>query len=444
MPSELSCGTKRPEPTSCFQLYSLMNPAQEVVITGVGVVAPNGVGIEDFWQALVSGRSGVALRERFEDVDLPHRIGAAVKNFAPKKYIKQRKSLKIMCGPIQFGCAAAAMAFEQANFEAGSLNPDRVGTIFGTETFFADPHEVADVFRKCTVDKEYQHERWGAAALREIQPLWMLKYLPNMAASHISIATDARGPSNSICQGEVSGLLSLIEAADLIQRGVVDVVVAGGTGSQMTLTATLFRGVHLLSKRIDDPAQASRPFDRDRDGMVVGEGAGALVLESRERAEKRGANILASVGGWSRGFHQVDKDGFSEDLEYHFRSAVRRANKSIGDIGLVNAHAAGQVNEDRFEAQAIANVFAQTPVVAYKSLFGNLGPGTSMVELIASILTLEKQVVPPTTNCPHVADDCPINVVNSDQLAPTSIGSILKSSYSASGQIASVVIEKVD
>ena len=110
MPSELSCGTKRPEPTSCFQLYSLMNPAQEVVITGVGVVAPNGVGIEDFWQALVSGRSGVALRERFEDVDLPHRIGAAVKNFAPKKYIKQRKSLKIMCGPIQFGCAAAAMA----------------------------------------------------------------------------------------------------------------------------------------------------------------------------------------------------------------------------------------------------------------------------------------------------------------------------------------------
>lgn len=421
-----------------------MNAAQEVVITGVGVVAPNGVGVEDFWQALVAGRSGVALRDRFEDVDLPHRIGAAVKDFLPKKYIKQRKSLKIMCGPIQFGCAAAAMAFEQANFEAGYLAADRVGTVFGTETFFADPHEVADVFRKCTVDKEYQHERWGAAALREIQPLWMLKYLPNMAASHISIATDARGPSNSICQGEVSGLLSLIEAADLIQRGAVDAVVTGGTGSQMTLTATLYRGVHLLSKRIDDPTQASRPFDRDRDGMVVGEGAGAIVLESRERAEKRGATILAKIGGWSRGFHQVDKEGFTEDLEYHFRSAVQRANKSTDDIGLVNAHAAGQVDEDRFEANAIANVFKDTPVVAYKSLFGNLGPGTSMVELIASVLSIKNQIVPPTINCPNVSPDCPINVFNGDQEAPASIDSVLKSSYSASGQIASVVVEKAD
>lgn len=419
-----------------------MNPAQEVVITGLGVVAPNGVGAERFWHALTTGKSGVAPRQRFEDVELPHRIGAAVTDFAPKKYIKQRKSLKIMCGPIQFGCAAAAMAFEQANFKEGYLDPDRVGTVFGTETFFADPHEVADVFRKCTVDKEYQHERWGAAALREIQPLWMLKYLPNMAASHISIATDARGPSNSICQGEVSGLLSLIEAADLIQRKAVDVVVAGGTGSQMTLTATLFRGVNLLSKRINEPEKASRPFDRDRDGMVVGEGAGALVLESREHAEKRGATILAKVGGWSRGFHPVEKDGFVEDLEYHFRTAVQRANKTFDQIDLVNAHAAGMVGEDRMEAKAIESVFGDTPVVAYKSLFGNLGPGTSIVELIASVLSLKEQVVPLTINCPNVASDCPVRVLTDSEQAPTAVNSVLKSSFSATGQIASVVVEK--
>ena len=421
-----------------------MNRAQEVVITGVGVVAPNGVGVEPFWGSLAAGESGVSLRPRFENVDLPHRIAASVSGFEPKKYIKQRKSLKIMCGPIQFGCAAAAMAVEQASYDAGQLDPNRIGTVFGTETFFADPEEVADVFRKCTIDSEYHHERWGDSALREIQPLWMLKYLPNMAASHISIALDARGPSNSICQGEASGLLALIEAADLIQRGAVDAVVAGGTGSQMTLTATLYRGVDMLSQRIDEPKQASRPFDRDRDGMVVGEGAGAIVLESREFAEKRGATILAKVGGWSRGYHPVDEPGFVDDLEYHFRTSVQRANKSPDKIELVNAHAAGAVSGDRVEANAIARVFGQTPVVAYKSLFGNLGPGTSMVELIASTLSIKNQSVPKSVNCPNVADDCPVNVLNEKSAPLESVSSILKSSYSSTGQLASVVIEKLD
>jgi 3-oxoacyl-[acyl-carrier-protein] synthase II len=280
--------------------------------------------------------------------------------------------------------------------------------------------------------------------MREIEPLWMLKYLPNMAASHISIALDARGPSNSICQGEASGLLALIEAADLIQRGAVDAVVAGGTGSQMTLTATLYRGVDMLSQRIDEPKQASRPFDRDRDGMVVGEGAGAIVLESREFAEKRGATILAKVGGWSRGYHPVDEPGFVDDLEYHFRTSVQRANKSPDKIELVNAHAAGAVSGDRVEANAIARVFGQTPVVAYKSLFGNLGPGTSMVELIASTLSIKNQSVPKSVNCPNVADDCPVNVLNEKSAPLESVSSILKSSYSSTGQLASVVIEKLD
>ena len=235
-----------------------MNPLPQVVVTGVGVVAPVGVGADSFWDSLVAGRSGVSLRAGFEDVQLPHRIAASVSGFVGKDYIKPRKSLKIMCGPIQYGCAAAAMAVDQANFAEGVLTQERVGTVFGTETFFADPGEVADVFQKCMVDSEYQHDRWGEFALREIQPLWMLKYLPNMAASHISIAMDARGPSNSICQGEASGLLSLVEAADLIQRGVADVVVAGGTGSQMALVSTLYRGVDSLATTSINP---SRPRD---------------------------------------------------------------------------------------------------------------------------------------------------------------------------------------
>lgn len=419
-----------------------MKPLPEVVVTGAGVVTPIGVGTDPFWDALVAGRSGVSVRAGFEDVELPHRIAASVTNFVGKEYIKPRKSLKIMCGPIQFGCAAAAMAVAEAGFAEGVLNHDRVGTVFGTETFFADPAEVADVFQKCTVDSEYQHERWGEFALREIQPLWMLKYLPNMAASHISIAMDARGPSNSICQGEASGLLSLIEAADLIQRGVADVVVAGGTGSQMALVSTLYRGVDLLSTNINHPEQASRPFDQNRDGMVVGEGAGAIVLESKEFAEKRGANILAKVGGWSRGYHRLDSPGFSADLEYHLATAMGRAQLTAEQIDLVNANAMGTLAGDAQEAIAINNVLGDTPVVAYKSAFGNLGPGTSMVELIASILSIKNQQVPPSLNCSTVADDCPVQVLTEDSPTLTNVSSVLKSSYSATGQIATIVVQK--
>ena len=419
-----------------------MKPLPEVVVTGVGVVTPIGVGADPFWDALVAGRSGVSVRSGFEDVQLPHRIAASVKGFAGKEYIQPRKSLKIMCNPIQYGCAAAAMAVEQASFAEGTLTHERIGTVFGTETFFADPAEVADVFQKCMVDKEYQHERWGEFALREIQPLWMLKYLPNMAASHISIAMDARGPSNSICQGEASGLLALLEAATLIQRGVADVVVAGGTGSQMTLVATLYRGVAMLSNRINEPDQASRPFDQDRDGMVNGEGAGAIVLESKEFAEKRGANILAKIGGWSQGYHRLNSSGFPADLEYHLGTAMKRAGLSAKDIDLVNANASGSLAGDAQEALAIKNVLGDTPVVAYKGAFGNLGPGTSMVELIASILSLKNQQVPPSMNCPNVAADCPVQVLNCDSPQLTRVNNVVKSSYSATGQIATVVIQK--
>ncbi len=279
-----------------------MNSRREIVITGMGVVSPIGVGPEKFWQSLVSGTNGVRVREGFEGAESPFRIAARVQDFDAKQYVKPRKALKIMCEPIQFACAAAAMAFEQAEIDKTTISPDRVGTIFGTESFFANPTEVSDAFQRCLVDGKFDYDRWGEIGIKEIQPLWMLKYLPNMAASHIAISIDARGPSNSICQGEASGLLALVEGADLILRGVADVVVTGGTGSQMEMSAMLTRGCHMLSQRIHDPEHACRPFDRDRDGMVNGEGAGALVLESAEHAKARGAVPLARLAGWSRSF----------------------------------------------------------------------------------------------------------------------------------------------
>ena len=418
-----------------------MKSSREVVVTGLGVVSPIGIGAEAHWESLIRGASGVDVRPRFADFDSPHRIAAAVKDFNPKQFVKPRKALKIMCAPIQYGCAAAMMAVENAGLNQAELSPERIGTVFGTETFFADPSEVADVFRKCTVNKDYQHERWGEFAMREIQPLWMLKYLPNMAASHISIALDARGPSNSICQGEASGLLALIEAADLIQRGACDLVVAGGTGAQMDLTATLYRGTQMLSKRVDSPTEASRPFDQDRDGMVVGEGAGAVILEAAEHAANRSAVPLAKLTGWSRGYHDPQLQGFDETLSYHFRQAVARSGLEADQINLVNANASGSVAADAIEARAIRSTFQDTPVVAHKSNFGNLGPGTSCVELIGSVQAMVTGCVPKTINCNQVASDCPINVVTEKQ-QELPIQHVIKSSFSETGQLAAVVLSK--
>jgi 3-oxoacyl-[acyl-carrier-protein] synthase II len=422
-----------------------MNQTRDVVVSGMGVVSPIGVGIDPFWQSLIDGVSGVRVREAFADTEMPLRIGAPIADFDPKPYVKPRKALKIMCQPIQFGCAAANLAFEDAGFEKQSLeevvNPDRIGTLFGTETFFADPAEVARVFRSCTEDENYQHDRWGEFAMRQIQPLWMLKYLPNMAASHISIAIDARGPSNSICQGEASGLLALIEAADLIKRGIVDVVIAGGTGSQMALTAMLYRGIKNLSSRVSEPEKASRPFDLNRDGMVIGEGSGVLVLESAEHAKKRSANPIAKFAGWSRGFSDPNHVDRKSALQGAMEKAFTDSGVPKEKVGLVSANAHGSKTGDAAEAQAIHSLLGDVPVVAHKSNFGNLGPGTSVVELIGSLLALKNGSIPPTLNFDNPDPDCPVNV--SKEVRPFTGDAILKTSCSETGQMVSVLFEKL-
>ena len=245
-----------------------------------------------------------------------------VENFDARKYIKPRKALKVMCEPIQFGCAAAAMAASDAGLDDFATDPDRIATVFGTETFFADPMETADVFRKCIVDQNYEHSHWGEFAMREIQPLWMLKYLPNMVASHISIALDARGPSNSICQAEASSSLAIIEGMDIIRRGAADIVVVGGTGSRLSLVSMLYRGVQNLSNRVFEPERASRPFDADRDGLVAGEGAGALIIESKQHALNRGAQTYAELVGYSRTHCARDDKRFVEALTQNLNTVV--------------------------------------------------------------------------------------------------------------------------
>ena len=250
----------------------LMDPSRQVVITGIGVVTPIGIGREPFWSALRESKSGVTRLETFAASELPVDFGAQLKDFDAKQYVKPRKALKVMCREIQTACSAAALAVDDAGLNAAETDPDRKGAVFGSQMLYGDINDFNDLFRGSTQDGEFSFYQFGQTFPSRMYPLWMLKNLPNMAACHIAIAQDARGPNNTIVLGEAGSLLALDEAARVIQRDAADVMIVGGTGTRIEITGWIYRGVLNLSQRNDDPAGASRPFDADRDGMVNGEG----------------------------------------------------------------------------------------------------------------------------------------------------------------------------
>ena len=261
-----------------------------MVITGLGVVSPIGIGGKAYWESLQQQRSGVTLLPEMAATDLPVRIGGTIAGFEPKQFVTPRKALKVMSREIQTGFSSAVLAMEQAGMEPGRVPPERMGVIFGAEMLYCEPQDMLAVYRRCMDEGQFRFERWGAAAMSEMYPLWMLMYLPNMIACHIGIAHDARGPNNTICQGDVSSLLALIEAAHIIRRGHADVMIVGGSSSRLSITPMLYRGIHRLSRRNDSPSvrlpavrrHAGRHGQRRRGGGVCA-WKGKTMPESRRR-----------------------------------------------------------------------------------------------------------------------------------------------------------------
>lgn len=394
-----------------------MVQAREVVLTGVGVVSPIGIGNDAFWTSLQQGRSGVRTLPQFQKLGLPIEFGAEIADFESKQYVQPRKSLKVMCREIQTAFAASTLALEDAAFARASVDPDRYGVVLGTEMFYGPLEEMRDVYKACMNDGNFKSDRWGQAAMKEMFPLWMLKYLPNMAACHVGIAQDARGPNNTIVMWEVSSLLALWEAASIIRRGWADVMLAGGSGSKLHLGQMLYRGFDRVSRRNEDPAAAPRPFDAGRDGIVYGEGAALFLLESREHAEARGARVRARLlGHGSSAATGSDLPSRQKAVENAIVAALRAAELTPGDIEFVKAHGASTVEDDIAEARAIAAVLGDTPVTAPSSFFGLLGSGGGAVELAAAVLALEKGEAPRTLNYETPDPACPIRVVHREPL----------------------------
>ncbi|MFM8291569.1 MAG: beta-ketoacyl-[acyl-carrier-protein] synthase family protein [Planctomycetia bacterium] len=418
-----------------------MSSPQDIVITGLGVVSPIGIGCGPFWDALAAGTSGIRPVDLFDSSSLRVRFCGQVPDFDAKHYVRPRKSLKVMSREIQMGFAAADLAMADAGLAAGTLAPERFGVVFGSDMIYADLEDLERAYRRAMVDANFSFPAWAEAIHEELHPLWLLKHLPNMTASHVAIAHDARGPNNSIVLGDVSGLLAIAEAASVIRRGWADVMLTGGTGCRLHPTALVARGDALLSHRADDCRRASRPFDRDRDGLVNGEGAGAILLESRAHAERRGGRIrgrlLAAAARCEPGARRSGVTGSS--LRAAIRAACGAAGLEAAAVGHVNAHGVSTIDMDRAEAAAIRAELGDVPVTAPKSSFGHLGAGGGVVELAASVLGLERGLVPPTLNYETPDPDCPVAVVHREPLAGRP-ATALAVNLCSTGQAAAVAI----
>lgn len=390
-----------------------MRLTTEIVITGVGVVSPIGVGCEEFWHSLLTGRSGVRRLEVLDGAPLPPALGAEVRGFDASRWVRPRKALKVMSRDIQLGFVAAELACQQAGVGPGKLDPDRFGIVFGADLISCELEELAPAYRQCVVNGHFDFSRWGTHALEEMFPLWMLKYLPNMPACHIGIAQDARGPNNSIVLCEVSSLAAVAEAARVLERGAADVMIAGGTGCRIHPIVWSRREVYDPVRWDGPPEQACRPFDAKRTGQVFGEGAAAFVLERADHAKARGATPLARVVAFASTFERCPPGKLPEGeaIRRAIRQTLETGGLSPREIGHVNAHGMSTIHDDRIEAQAIASVLGDVPVTAPKSFFGNLAAGTGAVELAASVLAVREGVIPPTLNYEFPDPDCPVNVV---------------------------------
>ncbi len=423
-----------------------------VVVTGVGVVAPNGIGRRQFSEAIFEGRSGVGFVESFDTSGLAIRIAGEVKNFNVIPYLGEyRKNLKLMSRAAQFAVGAAAMAVEDSGLETAKLDPGRFGVCMGTGITPVDETELVDPIKKSVGwDGAFDLVRFTKARAESIFPLWLLQHLPNMAAAHISILHHAMGPNNTIVTACAAGTQAVGEAFRLIRRGDADVMLAGGCDSRLDPQLFVaYNAMKAVSASLRPPAEVSRPFDAERDGFVLGEGAAVLVLESYRRAKRRKATIYAEVTGYGSSFDafgitRPEPEGKGAALS--MSAALREARLDPSQVDYINAHGTSTRLNDLMETVAVKRVFghraASIPMSSQKSMIGHLIGASGAVEAAATALSLERGVVPPTINLATPDPDCDLDYVpNMAREMP--VRTAISNSFGFGGQNASLVLTRL-
>ena len=423
--------------------------AARVVITGVGVVSPIGIGHESFWASLAAGRGGIAELSAPSPapLPLPLRLAAEITDFDPLDYLPSRKLLKVMSRDIQLGVAASRLAIDDAGLARGELDPERVGVSFGAGRISSLPEDLAaatgfvDPEAEADADEAINWTRWGEDSLGRIAPMWLLRRLPNMSACHVSIGLDARGPNNTITSRDTSALLALAEGVRVIERGAADCMVVGASGSLLQpIDLVKLSLSRTLSQHVDDPATACRPFDAQRDGTVLGEGAAALVIERLETARARGATVHGEVIGCGAG---CDGQVAGEGLVNAIAAALGDAGIEPGELGHVNAGATGSPEEDSIEARAIEIALGDSarsvPVTALAGYLGHSDAGGGALELAGCLLSAAHRLAPFTRGFRSAEDGCRLDIVAQ---APVELSSHLGLSCNRTefGQSAAVVV----
>lgn len=409
---------------------------RRVVVTGVGAVSPLGVGNAANWDALVSGTSGIGHITRFDASDLPVRIAGEVKGFDPEQYI-DKKEVKKMDLFIQYAMAAAHYAMEDSGLRITEENAERTGVLVG-----------AGLGGLPTIEK--YHAAMLEGGHKKISPFFIPMLIINLAPGHISIKYGAKGPNLSSVSACATGTHSIGDAYHMIKRGDADAMIAGGTESTVTpLGIGGFAVMKALSTRNDDPAAASRPFEKNRDGFVLAEGAGIVVLEEYEAAKKRGAKIYAEIVGYGLtgdAYHLTAPAPEGEGAARCMKMALNNAGVRPEEVDYINAHGTSTPFNDYYETLAVKSVFGdhakKVMVSSTKSMTGHLLGAAGGVEAVFTLMAMDKGVIPPTINYQEQDPECDLDYVP-NTAREKSITYALSNNFGFGGTNATLLFKKV-
>ncbi|MFC1770150.1 beta-ketoacyl-ACP synthase II [Nitrospirota bacterium] len=382
-----------------------MSDLRRVAVTGLGLISPVGIGVDKSWEALTAGRSGIGPITQFDAAKFATQIAGEVEGFDPEDYIHP-KEVKKMDRFIHFAIAASQMAMDQSGLDITEANAERVGVIVG-----AGMGGLPAIEKYC--------KQFLERGPRRITPFFIPMVIINLASGHISMRYGAKGPNSATCTACATGTHSIGDAFRLIQRGYADAMICGGTESVITeLGIGGFNAMKALSTRNDEPERASRPFDVDRDGFIMGEGAGVLVIEEMESAKARGASILAEVMGYGMtadAHHMTSPAPEGEGAARCMKLTLEDAKVAPEAVGYVNAHGTSTKYGDELETQAIKTVFGdyayKVAVSSTKSMTGHLLGAAGGLEAVVSVMALHKGEIPPTINLDTPDPECDLDYV---------------------------------
>lgn len=409
---------------------------RRVVVTGVGVLTPIGNSVSEFWSHLLAGRSGIRRIDRFDVSEFPTQIAGMVENFDPEAFM-DRKEARRMDRFAQFAVAAVKMALEDAGLSMADTDPERVGVYIGSG--IGGLHTLME-----------QHQILLEKGPRRVSPFLIPMMIADMASGQVSIQFGAKGPNSAPISACATGTHAVGDATRMIQYGAADVMIAGGTEATIHPMALAgFSSAKAMSTRNDEPEKAVRPFELHRDGFVMSEGAGILILEALEHAQKRGARIYGEIVGYGMSgdaFHVTQPAPEGDGAARAMAAALKDAGLQPEDVDYINAHGTGTDLNDKFETIAIKRVFGdhayRVAVSSIKSMVGHMLGAAGAVEAIASLLTLQEGKIPPTINYETPDPECDLDYVP-NVYREAKVNVVLSNSFGFGGHNACIVVRRM-